>query len=191
MCAKEEKEPTNMSDKRKVNLSEKLKNKEYRDAYVSSSVDVGVAFQVRALRKQHHYTQNELSEISGMAQGRISALENPSNSHTIATLKTIANALDVGLIVRFVPISKLVKWQLNLSTDSLDVMKYDEDPYFKEGGGDIEITADLMQYQLPLEDASSNIVIDINDFKNILASQKEDHSLVTSDTNSSAYSFVA
>ena len=121
----------NTNNERKNNLLEKLKNKEYRDSYVSSSVDVGVAFQVRSLRKQNNYTQNKLSDISGMAQERISALENPSNSHSIATLKKIANALDVGLIVRFVPLSDVVKWELTLSHDSLKAISYPEDPYFK------------------------------------------------------------
>jgi transcriptional regulator with XRE-family HTH domain len=119
-------------DKRKTRLLEELKDKEYRDAYVSSGVDVGIAFQIRALRKQIPLTQAQLAEKANMKQERISALENPSNSPSITTLKKLANALDIGLVVKFVPISKLVEWELNLSPDSLKVMSYEHDSYFKE-----------------------------------------------------------
>ncbi len=37
---------------RKIKLIEKLKNKEYRDAFVSSGIDVGIAFQMKILRKK-------------------------------------------------------------------------------------------------------------------------------------------
>jgi len=126
----------NTIEKRKTRLIEELKNKEYRDAFVSSNVDVGVAFQVRALRKQRNWTQNKLAEISKKKQKTISDLENPSNSPSISTLKKIAAAFEVGLEVRFVPFGDMVKWDLNLSSKSLEVSSFDEDPYFlieKEG----------------------------------------------------------
>jgi transcriptional regulator with XRE-family HTH domain len=116
----------------KKRLLAELKDKEYRDAYVSSSVDIGIAFQIRALRKRIGLTQEELAEKANMKQERISALENPSNSPNITTLKKLANALNIGLIVRFVPISKLVEWELNLSPDSLEVLSFDEESYFQD-----------------------------------------------------------
>jgi hypothetical protein len=39
---------------------------------------------------------------------------------------------DVGLVIRFVPISQLVEWELNLSNDSLSVPSFGDEPYFKE-----------------------------------------------------------
>jgi transcriptional regulator with XRE-family HTH domain len=113
-------------------LLTELKNREYRDAYVSSSVDVGIAFQVRELRKQVPWTQAELAEKANMKQERISAIENPSNSPSITTLKKLANAFDVGLIVRFVPFSELVNWETNLSTGSLNVLSYDQESFFQD-----------------------------------------------------------
>ena len=113
----------NIIDKRKQNLIEELKDKEYRDEYVSSSIDVGVAFQIRALREQRGWNQTKLAEEANMQQERISTLENPSHSPTLSTLKKLAKAFDVGLIVRFVPISDLVKRELNLPNESLEVPK--------------------------------------------------------------------
>jgi transcriptional regulator with XRE-family HTH domain len=108
-----------------------LGNKEYRDSFVSSEVDVSVAFQIRALRKQREWSQEKLAESATMKQERISALENPSNVPNISTLKKLANAFNIGLIVRFVPISEMMKWKLNLTPESLDVQSFDQEDYFK------------------------------------------------------------
>lgn len=110
-----------------------LSNKEYRDAFVSSHIDNGIPFQIKTLRKQRGWTQKELAERIGMKQERISALENPNYSKfTITPLKKIASAFDVALVVRFAPISELVKWELTLSPETLGVVSFEQDPYFKE-----------------------------------------------------------
>ena len=105
----------------------RVSNKEYRDTFVSSNIDVGIAFQIRALRRQRNYTQKKLAEISGMKQKRISALENPSNPPNLSTLKKLANAFDVGLIVRFIPISELLEWTLSLSPDFFEVASFNDE----------------------------------------------------------------
>ena len=118
---------------RREKLKAQLKDKKYRDAFVSEHIDTGIPFQIRALRKQWKLTQKELSDITGMAQERISVAENPNYSRfNIKTLKRIASAFEVALIVRFVPISELVKWELNLSSEALEAVSFEDDPYFKE-----------------------------------------------------------
>jgi transcriptional regulator with XRE-family HTH domain len=115
-------------------LLTELKNKEYRDAFVSAHIDTGIPFQLRALREHRGLTQNKLAELVGMKQERISAIENPNykNTFTLSTLKRLASAFNIALIVRFVPISELVKWELNLSSETLGAVSFDEDPYFRE-----------------------------------------------------------
>lgn len=120
----------NTADRRE-RLIEELKNKEYRNAFVSSNVDVGVAFQIRAMRKQRQWSQEKLAEMAHMKQERISALENPNKAPSISTLKKLATAFDVGLMVRFVPISELLEWKLKLSSTSLEAESYEDDFYFK------------------------------------------------------------
>jgi transcriptional regulator with XRE-family HTH domain len=177
---------------RKTRLIEKLQNKDYRDSYISSNIDVGVAFQIRALRKQRKYTQKKLAEITRMKQGRISVLENPSNTPSISTLKKIANALDVGLIVRFVPISNLVEWQLNLSRKSLDASSFNEDPYFQAKKEEAVITVEHEQYKVEesFTQASSKLLYIKNhkDYKDNFSSQQEIHQPITSNANSSTFS---
>lgn len=117
---------------RKKNLIGRLKNKEYRDAFVSEHIDTGIPFQIKALRNQRHWTQHDLAKITGMKQTRISVLEDPNYSRfSLTTLKKVASAFDVGLIVRFVSVSELVEWEINLSPNSLKAFSFDQDPYFK------------------------------------------------------------
>lgn len=117
---------------RKEKLKAQIKDKKYRDSFVSEHIDTGIPFQIRALRKQRKWIQKELADRTGMAQERISLAENPNYSRfNLKTLKKIASAFDVALIVRFVPISELVEWELNLSSEALETVSYDQDPYFK------------------------------------------------------------
>ncbi len=119
--------------KRRENIIKELKDKQYRDAFVSSHIDIGIPHQIRALRDQRKWTQHELAQHAAMKQERISVLENPNyGKYTLQTLKKIASAFDIALIVRFVPISDLVKWELNLSPEVLEAVSFNEDCYFME-----------------------------------------------------------
>lgn len=142
-------------NKRRKRLMDELKERDYRDAYTSSSVDVGVAFQIRALREKKEWSQAQLAEKSNMKQERISVLENPSYTPSLSTLEKLANAFDVGLMVRFVPFSDLVKWDINLSSEVLEVPSFDEDSYFQTKEEGVDITTDAMQYILK---PSNNVV---------------------------------
>lgn len=125
-------------------LINELTNKEYRDAFVSAHIDNGIPFQIRALRKQKGWTQKKLAEHIGMKQERISALENPNYSKfTLTTLKKLASAFDVALIVRFAPFGELVKWELELSPEALNPLSFDKDPYFKSTPSQVGVVRDL------------------------------------------------
>ena len=54
------------------------------------------------LRHDSHMTQKELATKSGITQANISNLENGTAKPTIDSLKKIANALDMRLVVEFV-----------------------------------------------------------------------------------------
>lgn len=146
--------------KRKKRLIDELKEKDYRDAYTASGVDVGIAFQIKALREQRKWNQTRLAEEADMKQERISVLENPSRSPSLSTLKKLANAFDVGLMVRFVPISELVEHELNLSSDSLNIFSFNEDPYFQVNEEEVDNPTDLKQYAgISTQGTSSGVVI--------------------------------
>jgi transcriptional regulator with XRE-family HTH domain len=121
-----------INDKKK-RLIDKLKDKEYRDAFVVSHIFNGIAFQIKAMRENMPLTQKELGTLAGMKQERISVLENQNNSNvTIDTLRRIASAFDVALMIRFVPFSDLTRWDINLSPEALKVTSFNEDTFFKD-----------------------------------------------------------
>ncbi len=132
-------------------LTRELQDKEIRDFFVAEHINIGIPFQVRALREQRGLTQKELAQRAGMKQERISAIENPNykNAFTLSTLVRLASAFDVALIVRFEPISELVKWELNLSSEALEAVSFDEDPYFNRPAQEEGSIASLGSASLP------------------------------------------
>ena len=128
------------SNKRKKRLLEDLKDKRQRDAFVSAHINTGIPFQIRALRDQRRWSQKELGEytLKKMTQEVISRLEDPNYSKfTLTTLKRLASAFDVALMVRFVPFSELVEWEMNLSPESLEVLSFNQESYFTKQCEDI------------------------------------------------------
>jgi DNA-binding XRE family transcriptional regulator len=97
-------------------LLTRLHNREYREAFISSTINSTVAYQIRGLRKLHDLDQAELGNLAGMKQTAISRLENPDYGNlSVNTLKRIAKAFDVGLIVRFAPFSEILRWRFSMN----------------------------------------------------------------------------
>ncbi len=106
-------------------LVKKLSTPEFRGAFVASQINIGVPFQIRALRKERHWTQPELAERAGMKQSRISAMEKPGGPKlNIETLCRLASAFDVGLEVRFVPFGELIDHNDGFNPDSFSVKSF-------------------------------------------------------------------
>lgn len=98
-----------LSSRRSV-VSRLTKSKAYRDAYVLEHIKNGLAFQIRTLREERDWTQGKLGEIAKKPRNVISRLEDPNyGKFTLATLLEIASAFDVGLLVKFIPLSRLAR----------------------------------------------------------------------------------
>lgn len=115
------------------NLWQRFASKAYRTQFAASQISTTVAAQIHAMRDAKGWTQAQLGEAAGeMAQSRISALEDPSyDKMTLSTLKRIAEAFDVALVVRFAPFSELLRWRTNLAPDQLAARSFDDD-YLEE-----------------------------------------------------------
>jgi len=119
-------------NRRKEKLIVRLREKEHRDAYVSANIDIGITFQIRALREKRGWTQKELADLAGKKQAWIAKIESPNYSgFSLKTLKELASVFDVGLVVRYVPFGDMVKLELELSPERLRPPSFDEDAYFK------------------------------------------------------------
>ena len=102
---------------------------------LDSHLSKELAFQLRQLRDNREWTQDELATKLGTSQNAISRLENPNyGKASTTTLKKLAAIYDVGLIVRFVSYSQLVNWEsgtpyveYGFGPDSIDVASFDEE----------------------------------------------------------------
>ncbi len=106
----------------------RFNKKAFRDGFVASELSSNVAAQIATLREDRGWTQAELAERAGMAQPRISKLEDPSyETMSVTTLKKLASAFDVGLAIRFVPFSDNVAWSIDTGPAHLSVPSFAED----------------------------------------------------------------
>ncbi len=111
------------------------RGKSVRERFVESHLGKGIAFQLRATRDRKGWSQDRLAAESGMTQNAISRLESAEyGKPTITTLRRLAAAMDVGLIVRFVPFSELADWisgtprvNMGLSADTIAIPSFPEE----------------------------------------------------------------
>lgn len=111
-------------------LVKKLKNREYRDAFVESHVRNGIAFQLRSMRNARGWDQKKLAAAMGNAklQPVISRYENPDyGKYSLETLLKLARAFDVGLIVRFGRFSELMRWDDQISEENLNIPSFEQE----------------------------------------------------------------
>jgi transcriptional regulator with XRE-family HTH domain len=98
------------------NAFQKLKDRARRRRFIANQIKNGFAFQVRALRKDRAMTQQELAGAAKTTQTVISRIEkNGASNLNVKTLLKIADAFDVALVVRLVPIDQLISWVDGLS----------------------------------------------------------------------------
>ena len=109
-------------------LWNKLRDKAYRKGYAESYVSMLVPFQIRALRKAREWTLADLADQSGVSQEQLECLEEAGyDPQNLSALYKIAGAFDVGVLVEFVPFSKLVSREKTFQPDTFNVVSFDDD----------------------------------------------------------------
>jgi transcriptional regulator with XRE-family HTH domain len=78
-----------------------------------------IAVRIYNLRRKFGWTQAKLAEQAGMKQARISLLEQADyENFSFNTVKRIATAFNVAVIVDFVSFTDFLKWRDEIDTDS-------------------------------------------------------------------------
>ena len=109
---------------------ENLSDPDFRKQFIDEHVDVGIAFQIRSLRNRQQLKQSDLGKLMNVKQPLVSSWENPDyGRYSLKTLKDLANAFDVGLLVRFVPFSKLIDWTVDLTSDVIAPPNFSEEQH--------------------------------------------------------------
>ena len=108
-------------------LIERLRNPEYRSAYVAENVRTRIAYQIRALRAQRGWQQKTLAEKMGKPQSVVSRLEDPDyGKPSVQTLLEVAAAFDVALVIELVSFRDFLNRTRDASLINLRAPSFDE-----------------------------------------------------------------
>lgn len=120
-------------------------SKENREAFVSAHLSSNIGAQIFALRETRGWSQGRLAAEVGMAQPRISILEGGYDNYSLRTLKRLASAFDVAVVVRFVPFSELVNWVSSLAQARLAPVSFINDSLTEQfiGTSDVLLAANM------------------------------------------------
>lgn len=149
--------------KRKQQIAQSVAtDKAYSEAFVEAEIATTVPFQIRAMRREREWTQAELAERTDQQQKTISDFENPDiGPRSIASLRKIAAAFDVGLIVRFAPFSEMVDWSGGMTKANHFVPSREKDAKLRHqrtGGTSIVQYSTFMQRGFDFADTSQKVV---------------------------------
>lgn len=108
-------------------------NKEYRHAYIDEFLNISIATQIKVLREQRGWKQEDLAREANMKQPRISVMENVNySSWSINTLKKLAEAFDLVLHVSFESFGERLKDISQFNRTALEKPSFKDDPVFAE-----------------------------------------------------------
>ena len=86
-------------------LVEKLKDPIVKIEYDKLEPEFAIIQAIIDARKKTGFTQKELSERTGIAQGDISRLENGNANPSLHTLQRLASAMGMKVKIEFLPIN--------------------------------------------------------------------------------------
>lgn len=154
-----------ISDKERQ-IRDSLANREYREALAIEHVNTTLAIQIRVMRENHQWKQSDLAARLGKHQETVSQWENPDyGRHSMTTLKALAGAFDVALLVKFMPFSELVQDMVNLSEARLSPRSFGEEQYYASAA--VAVTSNLMD-GIKVIDASTAVFVSPYNPANIL-----------------------
>jgi transcriptional regulator with XRE-family HTH domain len=105
----------------------KLRNKDFREAFVSARVAAAVGAQIAALRQKNKWSQEELAQRAKMKQPRIALLEKGDyESFSFATLKRLAAAFGVAVRIDFLSFADFLKWSEGFTNEIVTPDSFDE-----------------------------------------------------------------
>jgi transcriptional regulator with XRE-family HTH domain len=114
-------------------LKEEFQDPEYRHVYAEDFLNTSIATQIRVLREQRGFTQEDLAKQIGTKQAGISRLENVNHSAwKTDTLHKIARAFDVRLRVTFETFGSLLDEAEKFGRKELERQSFHDDPAFHE-----------------------------------------------------------
>lgn len=101
---------------------------ETRQIFVEEEIGIGLPMQISAMREARGWSQQQLAEVLGMTQSAVSRLESLNyGRYSLSTLKRIAAAFDVGLVVRFESFANLIDYSSRIGWGDVAVPSFADD----------------------------------------------------------------
>lgn len=123
-------------------------SREYRSSFAKAQFKRLVPFQIRELRKQRGWNQEQLAQRANVTQGVVSRAEDSNYGNlTVNTILKIADGFDAVFVGRFVPYSEFIKWY----EDPTEPFK--KVPSFEEENRQFQDSRQLQQLEHQLRDA--------------------------------------
>ena len=128
--------------KLKARVVNSLQSEEGRNAYTDTITNAFVAAQIKALREDRGFSQEQLAELIGTKQSGVSRLERADySSWKIETLRKLARAFHVRLRIRFEGFGTLLDEIGGFDDKNLLPPKFEDDPAFKDDESKLEDVA--------------------------------------------------
>src|SRR5262249_49338835 len=103
-------------------LIDRFRERRFRKQYLEGYLNTRIAAQIKALREARKLSQAQLAARVGTTQPGISALENVNySSWSLRTLRKLARAFDVALVVKFESFGKALDDIESFNEESLAV----------------------------------------------------------------------
>jgi transcriptional regulator with XRE-family HTH domain len=135
-------------DDRSFLLSE-FGNREARREYAGHLLDAYIALQIKSLRLQRSWSQEEFARRAGMRQSQVSDMEQIDHSSwKVSTLRKLASALDLALVVRFEGFGRFLDEVLPVERKALERPSFPDDPSVRivAPSGRLESTTTVLSY---------------------------------------------
>ncbi|HKO43145.1 MAG TPA: helix-turn-helix transcriptional regulator [Pyrinomonadaceae bacterium] len=124
---------------------------ETRHIYAENFLNTFIATQLKVLREECEWTQQQLAAETGMKQERISVLEDVNyDSWSLKTLKRFARAFDLRLSVKFESFGSFITEYDRFSRKTLSRTPFKRDPVFH---------AESASAPMPSRDTSENATV--------------------------------
>lgn len=99
-----------------------------RHAYLEAETITGLAHQIRAIRMQRGWTQDDLAARMKTTQNVVSRLEDPSyGRYTLKTLLDLAKTFDTGMQVRFVSFITMLQQTFKPDAKAREVLSFEDE----------------------------------------------------------------
>ena len=103
-------------------------SKEYRHGFVEEAIRTRITAQIKTIRERRDWDYKKFAEEIGKMVSWVYRLEDPNGAPpTIPTLLRVAEALDIGLDVRFRSFSELLNDVTTLDSKSFSVPSFEEE----------------------------------------------------------------